>query len=145
VASPHLPPVCPDPLEDWVWGSASPSDVDARIEALEHRHRAQELPTLDESGSLRGHGDTVVLTPKEAVLVARLLADFGEVVGREALTRVVWPHARVRARTLDTHMMRLRRRLAPAGLVVQTVRARGWLLEYLDAPADAPAPVAALA
>jgi two-component system phosphate regulon response regulator PhoB len=136
--------VCPDPLEDWVWGSASPGDVDARVEALEHRHRARALPTLDESGDLRCHGVTVVLTPTEAVLVARLLADFGEVVGREALTRVAWPHGRVRARTLDTHMMRLRRRLAAAGLVVQTVRARGWLLEHVDAPADVPAPVPAL-
>ncbi len=135
-----------DPLEDWVWGTASRSDVDARLATLEARRRAKEevVPTLDGSGRLVVDGATVRLSPTEAVLAGRLLADYGEVVGREALTRVAWPLGRVRARTLDTHMMRLRRHLAAVGLAVRTVRARGWLLERLDgtAPTVALAPTA---
>ena len=134
VTPPHLPPRCVDPFEDWVWGTAGSADVDARVAVLDARVRAQavQVPTLDEAGRLRVDGTTVRLTPKEAVLTSRLLADFGEVVGREALTRVAWPRGRVRGRTLDTHMMRLRRHLAAVGLAVRTVRARGWLLERLD-------------
>ena len=123
-----------DPLEDWAWGTASRSDLDARLATLEARRRAREklVPTLDLAGRLVVDGATVRLSPTEAVLAGRLLADYGEVVGREALTRVAWPLGRARARTLDTRMMRLRRRLAAVGLPVRTVRARGWLLERLD-------------
>jgi len=139
VTPPHLPPRCVDPLEDWVWGTTGTADVDARVAVLEARRRAQEVevPTLDEAGHLRVDATTVFLTPMEAVLASRLLADFGEVVGREALTRAAWPRGRVRDRTLDTHMMRLRRHLAEVDLAVRTVRARGWLLERLDAATTA--------
>ena len=134
VTPPHLPPPGVDPLEDWAWGTASRSDLDARLATLEARRRAREklVPTLDLAGRLVVDGATVRLSPTEAVLAGRLLADYGEVVGREALTRVAWPLGRARARTLDTRMMRLRRRLAAVGLPVRTVRARGWLLERLD-------------
>jgi DNA-binding response OmpR family regulator len=132
VTPPHLPPTSVDPLEDWVWGAASPRDVDARVAALERRARRGDVPAIDEAGRLRVDGATVLLTPMEAVLAGRLLRDFGEVVGREALRRAAWPRGRVRERTLDTHMMRLRRHLAGVGLAVRTIRARGWLLERLD-------------
>lgn len=144
VTPPHLPPPSVDPLEDWVWGTASGDDVEARVAALQARHQAtQAAPTLDGAGRLCCAGATVRLSPTERALAGRLLADFGAVVGRDALTRVAWPRGWVGARTLDTQMMRLRRHVVVVGLAVRTVRARGWLLERLagaETPIAAPRP-----
>ncbi|MGQ0804164.1 MAG: helix-turn-helix domain-containing protein, partial [Actinomycetota bacterium] len=58
-----------------------------------------------------------------------LVERFGAVVGRETLARRAWPEQRPTRNALDVHMSRLRRRIAPLGLGVRTVRARGYLLQ----------------
>lgn len=127
------PPAVEGCLEDWVRESASLTDVDARIGALRERHRQHDEsaigPTLDDHGVLRHDGRWVSLPPVEARLAAAMLDRFGLVVSREAMARAGWPDGSPGRNALDVHVLRLRRRLGTVGLVIQTVRARGYLLE----------------
>lgn len=126
------PPLSPDPLEDWVRLPASDDDVRARIRVLEDRLRAaasDSAPILDENGLLRVGGAWVSLPPVEHRLMAVLLDRYRAVVSREALARAGWPDGIPGRNVLDVHIVRLRRRLAPLGLVIRTVRSRGYLLE----------------
>ena len=58
-----------------------------------------------------------------------LLDRFGAVVSRDNLSRTGWPMGAPGRNALDVHMLRLRRRIAPLGLAIRTVRSRGYLLE----------------
>ena len=125
------PPVVEDELEDWIRVPADEVDLHARVEMLDRRCRARTAvaPTLDDDGVLRLGGAWVSLPPVEARLTAALMDRFGAVVSRDALGRAGWPDGVPGRNALDVHVLRLRRRLEPLGLVIRTVRARGYLLE----------------
>lgn len=125
------PPIPEDCLEDWIWVPASERAVAARVAALTVRHglHSRVVPELDEDGVLRVGDAWVSLAPVEARLCAALLARFGAVVGREALTRAGWDGPAPGRNVLDVHVLRLRRRLHPLGLAIRTIRSRGYLLE----------------
>lgn len=123
------PPVVADELEDWIRVPADEADVQARAAALRRRSQARAVPTLDEDGVLRHRGAAVVLPPVECRLVRALLARPGAVVARDVLTGAGWPGANPGRNVLDVHVLRLRRRLAPLGLAIRTVRSRGYALE----------------
>lgn len=126
------PPLTSDPLEDWIRLPASDDDIRARVRVLEDRaHGAEEanLPELDENGLLRLGGLWVSLPPVEHRLMSVLLDRYRAVVSRDALARAGWPDGIPGRNVLDVHIVRLRRRLAPLGLVIRTVRSRGYLLE----------------
>jgi hypothetical protein len=61
--------------------------------------------------------------------MSALLDRFGAVVSRDNLSRTGWPMGAPGRNALDVHMLRLRRRIAPLGLAIRTVRSRGYLLE----------------
>ncbi len=88
-------------------------------------------------------GRPVPLRPKEFDLLAALGARAGAVASREALLREVWRYEPdVTSRTVDTHVLELRRKLEadparPRHLL--TVRKTGYRLDGA-APAGAPAP-----
>lgn len=67
--------------------------------------------------------------PVEARLASLLIDNFGAVVSREALGDVAWPDGPVQRNALDVRILRLRRRLTEIGLVIRTIRSRGYLLE----------------
>ncbi len=124
-------PVVVDDLEDWIRLPALRADVDRRCETLVARlmARRRPAPVVDSWGVLAFAGGEVVLTPLEARL-ARVLADnFGRLVGRESLNEAGWPEGFSGRNTLDVHILRLRRRFAEVGLVIRTVRSRGYLLD----------------
>jgi DNA-binding winged helix-turn-helix (wHTH) protein len=77
----------------------------------------------------------VSLPPVEARLADALVVRFGAVVGRDTLRRAVWPGSTPGRNVLDVHVLRLRRRLAPLGLAIRTVRSRGYMLERAEPPA----------
>ena len=59
-------------------------------------------------------GVPVTLTRKEYELLALLCQNAGEIVRRDALLRIVWGYGEgIRTRTLDVHIRRLRKKLAP--------------------------------
>lgn len=125
------PPEATDCLEDWIRVPADQCDVDARVSLLEARSRQHlpPVPTIDDEGVLRVGEAWVALPPVEARLTASLLERLGTVVPRDALARAGWPAGLPGRNALDVHVMRLRRRFQAVGLVVHTVRARGYLLE----------------
>ena len=130
-------PVPEDCLEDWIRVPAEEADVQARVEGLRRRlgHHHAELPDLDRDGVLRFAGGWVSLPPVEARLMGALIERFGAVVRRSDLAEAGWPEGAPGRNALDVHVLRLRRRIAPLGLVIKTVRSRGYLLES-DAEAE---------
>lgn len=135
------PPTDLDLLEDWIRLPADDGDVAARVSLLEQRavEHGSSLPTLDDDGVLRVSGRWVALPPVEARLTTALLDRFGAVVSRDALARSGWPEGAPGRNALDVHVLRLRRRLDPLGLVIRTVRSRGYVLEMGD---DSAPPIA---
>lgn len=121
----------PECFEDWVRLPADEAEVAARVRAVEVRTRAHLdlVPRIDDDGLLWFEGRWVALTPLEVRLVEVLVARFGTVVGQRAMVAAGWPGAEARRNLLDVHMLKLRRRLAPSGLTIRTVRSRGYLLE----------------
>ena len=89
-------------------------------------------PLLDDDGVIRLGAAWVSLPPVEARITNALLERFGAVVSRDTLARSGWPDGAPGRNALDVHVLRLRRRLAPLGLVIRTVRSRGYLLEVSD-------------
>jgi DNA-binding winged helix-turn-helix (wHTH) protein len=138
------PPAIQDCLEDWVRVPAADADISARVSTLTARQREHErrVPELDVDGVLRYEGSWVGLPPVEARLMESLIARFGAVVSRDQLARNGWPEGAPGRNALDVHVLRLRRRIAPLGLAIKTVRSRGYLLEsdaeaWLDTAAAA--------
>jgi DNA-binding response OmpR family regulator len=125
------PPQSADDLEDWVRVPADEVDLHARVENLDRRARTrtQVEPALDSDGVLRVNGTWVSLPPVESRLTSALLARYGSVVSRDALASSGWPEGAPGRNALDVHVLRLRRRIAPLGLTIRTVRSRGYLLE----------------
>ena len=125
------PPPLLDCLEDWVQAPAAETELRARREALalraDRHHRL--APHLDEEGFLSFGTGRVHLPPVEARLAAALLDRYGAVVSAARLSRAGWPGAVPSRGMLDVRIHRLRRRLEPLGLVLRTVRQRGWILE----------------
>ena len=128
------PPVCTDHLEDWVRLPASSADTRARVSALERRvsELTPLVPVLDSQGALRYLSARIELPSLQVRLLKPLIDKFGAVVSREAMMRSGWPGQRPASNTLDVHLVRLRRRLAPHGLEIRTVRSRGYLLAASD-------------
>lgn len=127
-----------DVLEDWIRVPAHEADVQARVSTLEQRTASLKAgqPTLDDQGVLRFGSKWVPLAPVESRLVAALLDRYGAVIGRQVLTRAGWLGSTPSRNALDVKIFRLRRRIAPLGLTIRTVRARGYLLEKGDSSID---------
>ena len=130
------PPLSDDTLEDWIRMPSDELDVRVRVEVLRRRAEATvgSTPLLDDDGVIRVNGRWVSLPPVEARLTTALLERYGAVVSRESLARAGWPAGAPGRNALDVHVLRLRRRLSPLGLVIRTVRSRGYLLERGEAP-----------
>jgi len=126
------PPLTADVLEDWIRLPAVDEDIRSRVRVLADRADGADdtrVPELDENGLLRSGGHWVSLPPVEHRLMVVLLDRYRAVVSRDALARAGWPEGIPGRNVLDVHIVRLRRRLAPLGLAIRTVRSRGYLLE----------------
>jgi two-component system OmpR family response regulator len=129
------PPDGGDPFEDWIRVPADEADLGHRLAGLEARAVALTAstsePEIDGDGVLRVDGAWVSLPPVEARLACALLDRMGLVVHRDTLGAAGWPDGAPGRNALDVHVLRLRRRLAPVGLGIRTVRSRGYLLERI--------------
>jgi two-component system phosphate regulon response regulator PhoB len=133
--------------EDYVVKPFSVRELILRIEALLRRTRsAPTHGSVLELGGLRidPAGHRVWLDDLALDLTAlefKLLLVLGErrdrVQSREALLDGVWGvHADVTARTVDTHIMRLREKLGAAGRFIETVRGVGY--RFAEHPGSQP-------
>jgi two-component system phosphate regulon response regulator PhoB len=82
-------------------------------------------------------GKEIFLTPLEMRLLSDLMEHQGRVRTREDLLKTVWRYrAGVTTRTTDTHVRRLRKKLGPAKILLETIRGRGYRLSVEPAPDD---------
>ncbi len=137
------PPLVWDEAEDWIRSDADATEVHARATRLALLAPAgpgpdpsaaapppMPVPVLDADGVLHGDDGSVAIIPMiEAKLLHRLLERPRHVVRREVLEATGWPGRRPPPRALDGTITRLRRRVAPFGLHVRTVRGVGHLVE----------------
>lgn len=123
------PPVVVDPLEDWIRLPADDEEMWARVESLRQRWEEPKKPKLDDDGVLTWADRWVALSPIEARLAAVLLEGFTTMVSHHVLVQATQGSEDLRRNSLDVQLHRLRRRLAPMGLAIRTVRKRGYVLE----------------
>ena len=132
-------PVSSDVREDWVRAPVSDEDLKARVASLRAKAEAHRLPQVDPNGVLRYAGRSITVSRTETDLLECLVRQFGVLVPRETLRECLPDRPGGASRNaLDLHIMRVRRRIRPLGLVVRTVWGRGYLLEATEpAPAVA--------
>jgi biotin operon repressor len=127
------PPCVTGCIEDWIRLPADDVDIRARLAALHERAaRHPPAPVVEESGGLSHRGTTVFLSPVEEQVARALIEHLGHPVSAEELRACAWSDGGS-GTALRVHISRLRRRLAPLGLAIKSVRRRGYLI--LDAEA----------
>jgi two-component system, OmpR family, response regulator len=99
--------------------------------------RAGELRFADVSASLltrrvRRAARRVHTSPTQFRMLCHLLRHAGQVISREELIEAVWNGTAVDPRTVDAHIVHLRKALTIGGErnVIQTVRSAGYLLDF---------------
>ena len=131
----QAPPLVWDELEDWVRLPADDDELRLRADTLRRRAGppSPPWPILDAEGILRDGATWVAIPPIEARILAPLLHTPGQVVPRLRALEAGWPGGAPNSRLLDRRIMLLRGRIEPLGLVIRTVRGRGFLLERATA------------
>ncbi len=124
--------------DDYVTKPFSPRELIARVKAVLRRRTPQATDDMVEIEGLHldparhrvSAGETtVVLSPTEFKLLHFFMTHPDRVYTRTQILDNVWgDHAFLEARTIDVHIQRLRKALAPTGheRLVQTVRSTGY-------------------
>ena len=84
---------------------------------------------IDDFGVLRCGDAWTALSPTQEVIMRMLVERLGQAVGRDELAAVTWPDGSPDPHAIDGHIHKLRPRLKGMGLVIHTLRGRGYLLE----------------
>jgi len=115
-------------------------ELEARLRAL-HRRRAPATEPAEtaslgglrwdrESGAIYWRDEILELAPRESALVQALLARPGHAVPKERLFELVFPgEADVQYEAIEVVVYRLRKKLAPTGMKLVTLRGLGYLLK----------------
>lgn len=83
-----------------------------------------------DSGAFYHQGQVLELTPREAALLQALMARPGQAVAKERLFERVFPGATdVQHEAVEVVVYRLRKKLAPTGVELVTLRGLGYLLK----------------
>ena len=138
--------------DDYVVKPFLPRELSARIRAVLRRHQASQGQNSSGANESEGeihcgpltmnaarfealvNGVPVKLSAKEFKLLYLFASKPGRVFTREMLLESVWPGAFVDERTVDVHMLRLRKALAGtrAENLIETVRGVGYRLRSED-------------
>jgi two-component system response regulator TctD len=115
-------------------------ELEARLRAL-HRRRAPASAAGSDpaigglswdrlSGAVHWRDEILELAPREAALLQALLARPGHAVPKERLFELVFPgEADVQYEAIEVVVYRLRKKLAPTGVKLVTLRGLGYLLK----------------
>jgi len=128
--------------DDYVKKPFSPRELVARVEAQFRRREMESTPTpqLELPGGIsvdlhrlevHRDGQVLQLTPREGDILEYLIRNRHRVVTRDDLLLDVWHYksANVETRTVDIHIVGLRRKVEPNAAeptLIQTVRGKGY-------------------
>lgn len=114
-------------------------ELEARLRALHRRRGAGPTPAETglgglhwdrESGAIHWRDQILELAPRENALLQALLARPGHAVTKERLFELVFPgQSDVQYEAIEVVVYRLRRKLAPTGVKLVTLRGLGYLLK----------------
>ena len=100
---------------------------------MTHTDVEHASPDIDAFGVLRHRGAWMSLTPVQESIMRCLIDRLGHAVSPQAIAAAAWPGGGPDLHAINVHLHRLRPRLKNLGLVIHTLRARGFLLEILPA------------
>jgi two-component system response regulator TctD len=119
-------------------------ELEARVRALARRAAgaeperapAESMPRVGDlrldrdSGAIHWRDEVLDLTPRELALLQALMARPGHAVTKERLFELVFPgEDAVQYEAIEVVVYRLRRKLAPTGVALVTLRGLGYLLK----------------
>jgi two-component system phosphate regulon response regulator PhoB len=130
-------------IDDYITKPFSPRELVARIKSLLRRSELLEDDHLEACGIdldlsnflVKIHGNSVHLGPTEFRLLAYLLQHKDKTFSRSQLLDRVWGRTvYIEERTVDVHVLRLRKALKPYGVQdrLQTVRGFGYRFSSID-------------
>lgn len=124
--------------DDYVTKPFSPRELMARIHALLRRKKPEHGRAVLSAGPLSldpasyevgVNGDKIEINPSEFKLLKFLLAHPDRVFSRDQLLNKVWgDYSEIEERTVDVHILRLRKALKEAEYLIKTVRGAGYML-----------------
>ena len=131
--------------DDYVTKPFSPRELVLRVDAIMRRARTDGITSTPAGRFLKAgplslnldatevtlHDSAVPVTPTEYRLLKALLERLGQVRTRDQLLGDIWDAdrdvaARIRTRTVDMHVRRLRSKLGVVGERIETVRGVGY-------------------
>jgi two-component system, OmpR family, response regulator ResD len=124
--------------DEYISKPFSPMILIARVQALLKRYnfalnekKMYDGLEIDESAhTVYSDGEEIELTPKEFELLLYLCNNIGIALSRDKILNSVWDYEYFGdARTVDTHIKKLRLKLGQKGDFIQTIRGLGYKLE----------------
>lgn len=124
--------------DDYITKPFSPRELTARIKALLRRKAPEHAQSMMSAGpvtldpvscSVMLHGQKIEIGHAEYKLLKFFLAHPERVFSRSQLLDKVWgDHVVIEERTVDVHVLRLRKALKDAESLIRTVRSVGYML-----------------
>lgn len=132
--------------DDYITKPFSSREVVARVKAVLRRMSEKTEKSTDrllyagmviypDREQVHIHGNLIPLTPKEFEILYLLALHPGEVIEREQILKQVWGYDKIGdSRTLDTHIKRIRQKIAvpPIRWSLNTVYGIGYKFEVLE-------------
>lgn len=139
--------------DDYVAKPFSVRELMLRVKAILRRSQTSETDGIPEEIIDFGHlridipgcevwvkGESIKLTALEFRLLQTLFVRRGRAQTREVLLSDVWDiTADVMTRTVDTHIKRLREKIGPAGIYIETIRGIGY--RFISDPTGETSPI----
>ncbi len=124
--------------DEYISKPFSPKILVARVEAVLRRVKSEEETVLEMAGirldksgrNVTVAGEEIELSFKEFELLAYFMDNAGKALPREKILNAVWDYDYYGdARTIDTHVKKLRAKLGPAGDQIKTIWGLGYKFE----------------
>lgn len=124
--------------DEYITKPFSPQILVARVQALLKRSTSGKVETKeydgleinDKSHCVTINKEEIELSPKEYELLYYLVENQGIALSRDKILTAVWDYDYYGdARTVDTHIKRLRAKLGDKGELIQTIRGLGYKFE----------------